>query len=267
MNPLALERTGWPRRRLVYAVVGVFLAQAGLVLVLSQRQPPWPRRPEFHTVVSLATGGPSLAEFEQATALHDPTLLALPSLNGFSGAAWLRFEPLVYQPSEFTEPARWLALDERSLGVAFSTFVRSNDLLSPPNADRPLPPLQRYEPNYPSAAAPSESRLRIEGELTSRPLLTKTELQSWPYSEVLSNTVVQVVVDADGRALSTALLRESGLPEADQHAVKLAQNARWQPLEAAARSANAFEQLTWGRLIFQWHTLPSLTTNHTLPIP
>jgi hypothetical protein len=267
MIPPALERTGWSRQRLVYTVATVFFAQTGLVWLLSQREQPLPQRPEFRTAVSLVGSGPSLAQFEETTHLDDPTLLALPSLNGFSGFAWLKFEPLDYQPSEYNEPPRWLALNERSLGGAFSNFVQANGLFSPGNADRPLPPLQRYEPNYASAAVSPESQLRIEGQLISRPLRSKLELKSWAHSEILSNTVVQTVVDADGYTVTATLLRDSGFPEADQHALELAQTARWQPLPIQEWTANAFEQLTWGRLIFQWHTLPSVPTNHTSSEP
>lgn len=261
MNSFALERSSRSRQRLVYTVAAVFLVQVVLVVFLSLGERPAPPRNRFETAVSLVAGGPLTAQFEQAAAGNDPTLLALPSVDGFSGPAWLKFEPLGYQPSEYSEPPHWLVLDEHSLGMKFSRFVETNAARLAPNAARPLPPLQRYEPNYPSAAVPSESRLRIDGALNSRSPSGGFPLKSWRHSEILSNTVVRAVVDGDGYTVTATLLRESGFPEADRYALRLAETARWQPLPPHEKRAQESRQLAWGQLTFQWHTSPLLNTN------
>jgi hypothetical protein len=259
MNPAALEPVRWSRRRWAYAVAAVFLLQAGLVLLLGHRPQRLPEPPIFRTAIHLLTD--PKVRLDALPGLDDPTLLALPSLRGFSGPAWLQFPPLEYQAAEWVEPPHWLSLDTNNLSATFSRFIRTN-LISPPLiADKPLPPLPRYEPNFPNEPLPSRSRLRLEGDLASRPLLAPLDLPSWPHSEMLSNTAVQAAVDAAGFTFSAVLLAGSGLPEADAHALKLASAARFRPLLRARRAPDGFGPMTWGRLVFQWHTLPPPTTN------
>ena len=259
MNTAVLERVRWSRRRWLYAVAAVFLLQAGLVFLLGHRQQRLPEPPIFRTAIHLLTD-PNV-RFDSQPGMDDPTLLALPSLRGFSGPAWLTFPPLEYQPAEWEEPPHWLPLDSNTLSSTFSRFVRTN-LISPLLiADKPLPPLPRYEPNFPNEPLPAQSRLRVEGNLATRPLLAPLELQSWPHSEILSNTTVQAAVDAAGFTFSAVLLDGSGLKEADFHALKLASGARFRPLPRAQRAPDGTGPMTWGRFVFQWHTLPPPTTN------
>jgi hypothetical protein len=240
--------------------MAAFVVQVALVLWLGARQQPTPARPDFGMDVVLA-GDESMAQWEKATWISDPTLLALPSFRGFSGPAWLRFNPPDYQPSEYSEPPRWLALDARILGNTFLSYVTTNDVLARPKSDRPLPPLQRYEPNYPNAAVPSQSQLQIEGELSGRLLPGQFELKSWPHSEILSNTIVQTAIDDEGRPVTTTLLQETASHEADLYALDLSRKARWRPRRVDSRRPDLLGKVTWGRLVFQWHTLPLSETN------
>jgi len=87
----------------------------------------------------------------------------------------------------------------------------------------------------------------------------------------LANSVVQVVVDAEGRPISATLYPDdsgpgprtfgSGLKEADEQALALAKAARFNPMTGGGpdRVTSPTAQLTWGRMIFQWHTLPVAT--------
>ena len=192
--------------------------------------------------------------------LDDPTLLALPSLAGFSGDAWLRFPAFGYQTAEWVEPAHWLALATQSLAATFSQFIATNVIAPPLIADKPLPPLQRYEPNFPNEPFPTQSVVRIEGELSGRRLLTPVNLKSWVASEILSNTVVQAAVDSLGFTFSATLLSSSGSTNADRHALTEVSNARFRPVRIPSQ-ADPIRSLMWGRWTFQWHTLPVPATN------
>jgi TonB family protein len=94
--------------------------------------------------------------------------------------------------------------------------------------------------------------MRVTGGLSDRRLLNQpASLPSWPASDLLLNSEVQVWVDADGLVLSPALLLPgSGSKEADHLALKLARAARFDPV---ARTA---ARLTSGVLVFEWHTVP-----------
>lgn len=261
MNSAVIEPVRWSRRRWIYAVGGMFLLQAALIYFLAQPAQRPPERPIFRTSIQLATADEAFSKIAGLPGLEDPTLLALPSLAGFSGAAWLKFPTLDYQTAEWVEPPHWLPLDTQSLAITFSQFITTNVIAPVLIADKPLPPLQRYEPNFPNEPLPTQSVARIQGELSRRKLLTPVELQSWAASEILSNTIVQAAVDAVGFTFSATLLSGSGSTNADRHALAEVSNARFRPVRDAGGAADSTRLLTWGKWVFQWHTLPVPSTN------
>ena len=109
MNSGALEPRRWSRRHWVYAVSGGFLLQAALVYFLAQPEQRPPERPIFRTSIQFAADDQVVRQISELPGLDDPTLLALPSLAGFSGAAWLKFPTLDYQTAEWAEPVRFAA--------------------------------------------------------------------------------------------------------------------------------------------------------------
>ena len=261
MNSSALEPPRWTWRRWLYAIAAVFAIQTALIFFLSQRQRALSEKPIFRTTISLVAGEESVQQLVSRTGMDEPTLLALPSLRGFSGSAWLTFSSLEHEPAEWNEPPHWLSLDTEGLGSAFSQFVETSVVSPPRIADKPLPPLPQYEPSFPNEPLAAESRVRIEGALASRALLVPLKLKSWPYSDILSNTTVQATVDADGLVFSSVLLSGSGLNDADLHALELVAGARFRPLSRIRRSPGGNGPLTHGTLVFQWHTLPLPATN------
>jgi hypothetical protein len=267
MNTVALEPLRWSRRRWLYTIAAVFAFQAIFVFALGRRERPVPQRPPFPTLVDLVPDdlpGHHPASF---SGMDDPTLLALPNLRGFSGSAWLRFAPLEYQPGEWSDAPNWLTLDDPSLGEAFSRYLAANETGPPQVADKPLPSLLRYEPIFPNDPVPARSRFRVEGPLAGRRLLAAPPLLSWEHSELLSNSVVRVTVDGAGSSFSAVLLTESGFPAADQYALGFARELRFQPLARDQGPGDNPGALTWGRLIFQWHTLPLPPANGAIAPP
>ena len=108
--------------------------------------------------------------------------------------------------------------------------------------------------------APANSTLRVADDLANRRLLNPPELQPWAAADLLTNTVVQVLVNAEGNVVTHTLLAPgSGDPKADQRALALARTARFQPLRGAAPA------LTLGVLIFEWRTVPLTNTPASNP--
>lgn len=256
MNGLALEPVRWSRRRWLYTVAALVFVQTGFILFIGERIRPGPSRPAFSTTVHLVLDDGSRQHLDDLPGVSDPTLLALPSLRGFSGAAWMQFSTPDFRPPDWTNAPHWLPLDASSLGHAFEQFVATNQPPPIQLASKPLPP-PRAEPNFPNEPLPQFSRLRIEGELMNRRLLKPLELRSWEYTDMLSNTTVQAVVDADGRTLSARLIGSSGYQKADAFALLTTTGARFQP----RADADGGKGLSWGRLVFFWHTLPIPATN------
>ena len=129
--------------------------------------------------------------------------------------------------------------------------MRSGRFVRHPNGYRAFHP----------APLPPDPPLRIEGDLATRPLLAPLALKSWAHAELLSNSVVQAMVDADGFTFSPVLLTGCGLEEADLYALKLASGARFRPAPRLPGTGHDPGGLTWGKLIFQWQTLPLPATN------
>ena len=261
MNALPLETPPWSRRRWGYTIAGLFALQVVLVFFLGERERAYPPPASWPVAASFAADTRSAQFLATLPGLSDPTLLALPNLDGFSGAAWLRFAPLDYQPSGWSEPPRWLALGTEMLGRTFAQFIATNQPPPFAIADQPLPPLPRSEPNFPNDPLAPETQLRLEGTLALRPLAAPLELRAWAHSDLLSNTTVRAMVSADGFTQSTVLVGGCGLREADEFALRLAAAARFQPLPRHASQLLRDQPPTWGSLVFQWHTLPLLLTN------
>jgi len=104
------------------------------------------------------------------------------------------------------------------------------------------------------------SRLEIGGALKNRRLSAQPQLRSWPFTDLLSNTVVQVMVDLQGRTFSPVVLERCGLKAADDRAVELAREMRFENMDPLGKLAGA-SHMTMGELVFQWHTIPETTTN------
>jgi hypothetical protein len=84
-------------------------------------------------------------------------------------------------------------------------------------------------------------------------LPAQINLTNWPYADVIAPSKVQVLVDAAGNVVSAVLLpSENGFTAADhydaadQRALELARALRFTP---SAR-------LTFGRITFNWQTVP-----------
>jgi hypothetical protein len=239
------------------AVVIVFLLQGGLFLWLEDRTPTVSRKPTAAPVFRLGghRPGPTLL-------LEDPTLFVLPHRHGFSGPAWLQIPALEFRPADWSEPVQYLTLPVAELGAAFSRFAQTNSPPAFPTIVMPEP--QWRVPELASTVPPwTPSALRIRGDLAKRRLLSPPTLPAWPGTDLLTNSVVQLLVDAPGNVVSAVLLPPgSGLRESDRLALELARAARFEPETAGpAQPQDPSAGLTMGTMVFQWQTLPVPSTN------
>jgi hypothetical protein len=239
-----------------------FTAQIALLAFLGQRPHPPAPVPRFNASIHLAADAWSAQQLSDWPLLTDPTLFVWPNAQSFSGAAWLRYSPLQHRLSDWAEPPSWLGLDAGRLGRSFSEFVATNQPPPLRIAEKPLPPPTGSAPTVPNEPLAERSDLQIEGDLARHPLLTPVTLRSWPHTDLLTNTVVQVLVSSEGDVVSAVLLAESGLKTADDEALRLATGARFRPWPTAAAQNASERTVSWGKLIFQWHMAPpSASTN------
>jgi len=260
MNTASLEPRQWPRRRWWTLITLVFAAHLGLIFALGDRQPITARPPAAAPTLLLADARffslfpeTNHVMFAELLALHDPTVFALPHRRSFAGAAWLRMPNVKFQPFRWSEPPRLLLLPVESLGATFTQFMLTNRPAPPELEIKPAPELTMPVAPEAGPMIPPRSTLRIAGELAGRRLLNPPKLEPWAASDLLTNSVVQVLANADGNVISSTLLARSGSQGADRFALDAARVARFEPW----RDRGA--KLSLGAMIFEWRTVP--TTN------
>ena len=141
---------------------------------------------------------------------------------------------------------RYLLLQTPELGARFRTFVETNPVPAFPviamlEAELTLPPQLTLTP------VSTPSRLRLQGDLARRQLLSKPALSPWPHSDLLTNSVVQLLVDAQGNTFSAVLLPPEPTPP--------------------GRNQDPLAGLTIGTMVFEWQTVPVSATNKPSAAP
>ena len=261
MNATSAGPRPWSRSRWFISILTVFAAQIGLLFALRSRTPMVPAPPTPKLSISVAT------EPDEILALNDPTLFLLPHREGFSGEAWRKTPRLEFQPADWSERPRLLPWTGPPPGEDFANSIRSNAVTAFQPFAIPEPGLEPgYSPEEPLA---TNSTVRIEGALKGRRLLTPFTLRSWPSKDLLTNSVVQVQVDARGDVFSAVLLAPPSVPrsDADKLALELAQRARFESVQPVGpgRMKSSAPELTTGTIVFEWQSLPMPPTNSPAP--
>ena len=255
----AQAKRRWPIRWSA-TVLLMFAAQLALVVWLGQKEMRLPVPVTSGPVLQLA--GQNSREF---LALADPTLFALPHREGFSGHAWLSVTNREIRPFAWTEAPEFLEWHPDQLTKALAAPADSRGFERAAQSSDFAPELLLTVPNE-RQSFPARSTFVQTGGLEGRPVKTVLQLPSWPHAEVLSNSVVQLVVDAEGTALSAVLIGAGcGLKQADDYAVRQAAAVRFAPLARNPDDTSPLAGLAWGELVFYWHTLPA--TNAPSPKP
>jgi hypothetical protein len=263
MTQTMADGQNWSNSRWWWMIVLVFASQLFLIFWLGRPHKSIPAAND--PAPQLGMVGPDAA---QVFALRDPTLFALPHSEGFSGPAWLTVPRQVLELPELSEAPEWLALVQNKLGVSFKGFSNTNIAGELPvfaQSDLQLKqPVVAPDPD----AFPTQSLFRLTGDLAKRRLLTPLTLTNWPSAEILTNTVVQILVGADGRLVSApTLLKPRGGPnEADLYALREARKARFEPV-TVQDPLNPEAGLAWGQFVFEWHTVPLPLTNSPAETP
>jgi TonB family protein len=233
---------GWSRKKWLTIIAIIFAAHVAIIFAFGEKKQIVPRAVANVPALRLAS------DADELLALDDPTLFALPHLDGFAGPAWLQPPRVQFHRQDWTEPPRWLPLPAENLGATFQQFVQTNFFASHALDFKPEAKLSEPPPVEPVLA--QNSTMQIEGELAQRPLLEEINVPSLQYNDVIAPSTVQVLVDAAGDVVSTVLLESSGFKDADDEALELARAARFAPSS----------RMTFGKLIFNWRTIPPVSS-------
>ena len=249
----------WPWRRLHGLIVLCFAAQVLFILLFGERPVSALKPAPFSTRVHLISDPWSVEQSAGFSELSDPSVFALPSQDGFSRAGWLTYQPVPDEFAEAPDEPNWLQLDPETLGRDLAQYAATNTPRPIRIGDESMPPIAGLQPRPSAELEFPRSELQFTGALAGRKLLTTPGLPSWPHTDVLTNSVVHLLVDAEGVPISTALVSGSGSKEADNFALAVSRRLRFKP----ERSRDA---ITGGMANFGWHTLPPrAATNRASP--
>lgn len=267
----------WTRVHWFAAIAIVFALHVTLIFIFGARKPIAPAPVNDAPSMALAA-----VSTDNLPGLNNATLFALPDRNGFSGLMWAP-PPLSFHQQDWTEDPHWLAnsspLAVSELVAAFRHYIQTNHFAKTTFDFNQAPPLT--VPVFKEQPILAQgSTLQASGDLANRTLLNAARLPSWPRSDVIAPSVVQVLVDAAGNVISATLLppmnswessavRDTVGPspvrdsEADERAIDIARNTRFAPLASHTGSLNSepLTHLSVGQLIFNWQTVPVTSTN------
>lgn len=228
------------------------VVQLALVLLLAERGPVRARTTEREPRVTLSgnIGG-------ELAALTDPTLHVWGGTAGFSGEAWHPAAAPVRRSPRYTEPPRFLALTAADLTSVETLLAAEPGAGSPPPLPKQSPAPTATPDVLATTSLPAASACEVVGELASRWQSAPMRLPSQPPADLLADTVVQLRVDAAGRVQSCTLLARSGLPAADELALRHSRDFRFAPVPGARPLSPApATPLTTGEAVFHWQIVP-----------
>lgn len=251
MSQELVQSRTWSPLKWTLVIAGILGLHAGLFIWFGRPIVPPPRLPP----AALAIYAPAVRAGELPGSIN-PLLLVRPDERGFSGRAWLQIPPVAYNPEVSNPPPFLLTFETDRLGTDI-TRALSNTLSRRYETAR-RPELRFEQPDFPSgAAAAPKSTLAIQGQLAGR-LLATPVLRPQSADTLLSNTVVQITVDAGGDEFTPpVILESSGSADADADALDLARNLRFRPLSRIpGHPPPAPGSLADGQLVFRWQTVP-----------
>ncbi|NBV21924.1 MAG: hypothetical protein EBS05_08395 [Proteobacteria bacterium] len=259
MSTTTEDSNCWSRERWGLVVFLVLALHLGALVLFSAHHESGPiRRDDRHSVRWLTSPAETRKVLDSLLD-NDPTLLAAVTPGGFSGAAWLRPAPSKYQIGEWNDTERSLALPLRPM-ASLPSFVGKPPQLVLDPARKPVTPAP--VPTVAQPALRDASRMTVEGPLASRKLLRVPSLKVWPYSDLLKDSRVRVLVNREGLVFSRRLasngLRQPAQRAADQFAHDVAGSLRFEPLPESALTNR--DALTEGELVFQWLTVEPAET-------
>lgn len=252
-NRFPVAGSGWSWPRLCRVAGAVFVGQVVILFVLSRPSvSPALLQQSRPRLVPLVWESPHPQDGMNPL-LPDPVTFARVVPEGFSGALWL--SPGL---TELLKPEPALPL--------VGSFGRGEPILRPRLDRGPLvpdlpdqvvgvpvriPPPPRPRLLYTNTLGLGRSILRLrEGGTGWQPVLSEP-LPVWTNAQLLAPSVVQVLVDPQGGVLSATVEQGSGLPEADQEALKRARRLRFAPPVSPATNEGSL----WAHLEFVWFTV------------
>lgn len=245
--PVMPPESGWSWKKICFLIALAFVAHLTFIFVFGAKKTPGPK----------AVGKVPHFQFANQAgewiALDDPTLFALPHVEDFAPAVWRNTPTNRPPPFRWTEAPSFLAPAVEALGLAFGALMQSNQIAALPLNFKPEPKMTIANFSVESML-PKNSTLEIAGDIVQRKLLTPASVPTLAYPDVIAPSKIQILVDATGKVISAVSLpSDNPLESADRadigesNALNIARSLRFTPMPG----------VTFGQLIFNWHTVPT----------
>ncbi|HKQ38060.1 MAG TPA: hypothetical protein VJ063_08285, partial [Verrucomicrobiae bacterium] len=168
--------TSWPRRRLNGFILLCFVAQVLLILLFGERRVTALKPAPFGTRIHLVSDPWSMEQLAAYSELSDPSVFALPSLEGFSREGWLTYKAVPDEFAEAPNEPKWLQPDPDALARELAAYVATNAIPPIRIGDESMPEIAGFQPRASAELEFAKSELRIGGALARRKLLSAPEL-------------------------------------------------------------------------------------------
>ena len=243
--------TGWGWKKLGLVILLAFATHLAFVFLLGTKTAVTRRTVRNVPVFQLANNA------DEFVRLTDPTLFALPDPEDLAAAGSPVSPDILNPPIRYSEPPAFLAAPAAAtLGAAFNEFMQTNRVAAFRPSFKPEPQPLAPETGIVTALSQS-STWHVVGEIAGRPIVKPITVPSLAVNDIIAPSRVQVLVDKDGHVASAVLLDSSEYDDsdhyapADQQALDLVRTLRFAPAD----------RLMFGRIIFDWHTVPVANTN------
>lgn len=238
-------RWGW-------AVVGVFFFQTAFILVVSKKT----KVDESFPLLELTHIENS--DISRQMIMEDSLSLARPARRGFSGE-WINPSTNGHKLTRWVLPNVMLPKETNLFEEVIAGELSKGILPEVKIFKRSEPKLTRV--SVPPLVPLEESRIVVQGRLGLRLKETIGSLKSfWRSGGFLKPTHVQILVDNEGKVISSVLLKSSGHLPADQSAMEFV-------LSRIVFEKSSSDILETGGAVFYWHVDPSSITNILERVP
>ncbi|MCS7091666.1 MAG: energy transducer TonB [Verrucomicrobiota bacterium] len=187
----------------------------------------------------------------------DPTLFVHGHPESFSGPAWMVAPRVEYRPGLALGPPHFLDPPVGGIMERYAAVVRESEWMPSPLSLRAQPePLVRTALAQKPVVTRS-SRMVLAGWPQGISLRAHVPpLPAWSAPDMLTNSVVRVLIRPPGRVLSATLLISSGFEPADQKALELARELEFEVPAGLWNQKDAQNGLIAGSVIYEWQSLP-----------
>lgn len=249
-NLIKKDSTRWSLRWYLLLIACVFLIQVLLLKLLSV-DPSLLMSQESKPFAFVFEGGHE-QDTEASTPLFqaDPGLFAVVHPQGFSSGIWDMRHPVERPGNIWTELSYTLDAPRERFTRDFLSFSATNQWYRRHLYNRPR--IHKGDLTVGDRPFDNKSVIWIEGDIAARKLVSQPDLPLIEGQDYIGPVMVEVALQGDGHVSSSRILFSSGSEKADDLALELSREMRF---DMKSTEASGFG-VEWGQISFSFGLLP-----------